>query len=688
MKKIIIITSSAEPYLGDSAYKESEGIVKGDYGDVIGKLAVISKEPPLLVLIFVHKNEYSDAVSKLRSIKRSNFFIYSFVVFGSDEDFIADDFVSLASVSEMRTSPLSSGEYKFIVKKSFAVMDKFLQSAIKQSESAAIFTDTRQDQEDLINIGRALSIEKDPDKLLSLILFLSKKITGADAGSIYLVEYDEEGNKRMRFKTSETFARDIPLTEFLLPLNKNSIAGYVAVTGEVLNIPDVYHVDELNLGLKHDSSFDKKNDYLTRSMLIVPMMNHANEVIGVIQLINSKEDIHGNYRGSEAFNIELKSLDSFDQYVVPFDEKYNDLLQAIAGQAAVAIENNRLMIQIQTQFDEFVKASVTAIESRDPETSGHSFRVAEVCVAMAKAINEVNEGYLAPFYFNETAINEIEFAALLHDFGKVYVDLNVFQKKKKLFPKDFEGLMMRMDYLYRYVELEYHIRENNMISKMSTEGNKAVAAGDVKIQDALLNLRADHDATLKQISGTKEVISRLNEPTVLAESPEEIMNQILADINSIPCKSPDGADLDVVTESNKENLTIRKGSLNSDERREIETHVLHTYNFVNKIPWPSGYKNIPTITLQHHEKLNGTGYPQGLKGRESTMLQSRIMAIADIFDALASPDRPYKAAVPMDRTLRILKEEADSGILDPDLVKVFIEKKVYTCIDKSKENHE
>jgi HD-GYP domain-containing protein (c-di-GMP phosphodiesterase class II) len=432
----------------------------------------------------------------------------------------------------------------------------------------------------------------------------------------------------------------------------------VGVTAKVLNIPDVSKVAEMNLGLTHNTSYDEKNNYITRSMLVVPMLNHHDEVIGVIQLINSKEDLSDASHGNEAFSVLLDSKEAFDRYVVPFNEKYNDLLQAIAGQAAVAIENNTMMIQIQTQFEEFVKASVNAIEARDPATSGHSFRVAEVCVAMAKAVNEVEDGYLGKFHFNDTAIKELEFAALLHDFGKVYIDLNIFKKEKKLFQKDFEGLMMRLDYLYRCVELSFCTQKNN-------EGER--------------------DSLLAQIKDIKDKIKLLNEPSVMDGSPDEIIEEIIKKIKAIPCFYPDGADMDVVTVDDKENLSIKRGSLNQEERKEIETHVTHTYNFVSRIPWPPAYKNIPEIALRHHEKLNGTGYPDRLAGRESTMLQSRMMAIADIYDALASSDRPYKSSVPMEKIMIILKEEADNGALDPDLVDVFINKKIYESVPKQHE---
>ena len=646
--KRIIITPGAERFLDFSACK-----IPPD-ASVAGLEAIDDKKDDrLIALIFVRFEDYEQIYLQC---KEKGVFLYSFVIFGTVPDDYAERFKEPQTICDIRVSPLSGVELEFIIDKSFRAMDALRLSFENEQKAIAMMEDTKRDQDDLINIGRFLSIEKNPQKLLSLILYLSKKITGADAGSIYLVEKSDDGGKGLRFKVSETFGKDIALTEFVIPLNKNSIAGYVGVTAKVLNIPDVYRVSDLNIGLTHNTSFDINNNYITRSMLVVPMLNYVDEVIGVIQLINSKEDLSKSSDSNAAFEIKLNTKEDFDRYVVPFDEKYNELLQAIASQAAIAIENNTMMIQIQTQFEEFVKASVNAVEARDPATSGHSFRVATVCVALAKAINEIEDGYLEQFNFNDTALKELEFAAILHDFGKVYVDLNIFKKEKKLFPKDLESLMMRLDYFYRCVELSL------------------CAAGGGK---------QENNPTLEKIKEIKEKVKHLNEPNVLDLSREDIIDDILKDIEAVPCYYPNGGLVDVFTENDKENLNIKRGSLNNEERREIEMHVMHTYNFVKRIPWPSGYNNIPEIARRHHEKLNGGGYPDGLAGRESTMLQSRIMAIADIYDALASSDRPYKKSVPRDKIIKILKEEADNGSLDPDLVNVFIDKEIYSVLDSS-----
>ena len=622
------------------------------------------------VIPIVSTDEFKKTADFLKQITGIDTF-FSFIVIGNYKDLgnLENDY--LKYIGEVKGSTVSAEELQFAVLRLHAQLEAAWEEREHQKEVLVRLTDTRQDQEDLIDIGKSLNSEKDMDKLLTMILYLSKKITGADAGSIYLVEEEEDGTRHLRFKSSHTYSREIPLKEFVMPIDKHSIAGYVAVTGEVLNIPDVYKLDEIGqYSFSHNSSFDKQHSYITRSMMVVPMLNYHDEIIGVIQLINSKEDLVNNENaGNEAYTTLLQEPEDFDRYVVTFDQKYSALLEAIAGQAAVAIENNRLIRQIQNQFEEFVKASVTAIESRDPATSGHSFRVAEICKAMACAVNEIREGYLADYHFSEDDIQELEYAALLHDFGKVYIDLSIFKKEKKLFPKDFENLLIRLDYLYRYVELQYHLREEKILQQKNYD-NSELKALDEELQ-----------GNLEKIRSIKDRIENLNEPTVTDDDPEKIVAGLLEEINCMQCTNIDGEKMDIISDDDQVNLIIRRGSLNPGERKEIESHVVHTYNFVSKIPWPPEYKNIPEIALRHHEKINGTGYPDRLKGRESTLLQSRIMTIADIYDALAASDRPYKAAVPRHKILEILREEAERGILDEDLVNVFIDYRIHEKVD-------
>ncbi len=669
--KTVLISKLTESWITFPEKNDYHIIITDNIPAEIDRILSEKKHTPLKTVIFITHDEYQATNRYLNIIPYSKIY-YQLVIIGSEEKIAANDLTRLYHISDYKMNKISSVEFSFILSKSFSVIEEYYENEALKNRYMSKLLDTHQDQEDLINIGKSLSSEKDPDKLLRLILFLSKKITGADAGSIYLVEEDEKNGMKLRFKFSHTFSRDIPLEEFVMDIDKSSIAGYVAVTGEVLNIPDAYHISEF-APYSFNSFFDKTHSYISRSMLVVPMKNHLDEITGVIQLLNSKEDIaNKGQTENEAFTIKLVDKEDFDKYVVTFDKKYDNLLEAIAGQAAVSIENNKLIKQIQHQFEEFVKASVTAIESRDPATSGHSFRVSEICRYMAKAIDSRSSGDFEKIKFSDNSLRELEFAALLHDFGKVYIDLNIFKKAKKLFPEDLENLLMRLDYLYRYVELYYLNREielfdsdqNIEIKRMEAEENKK-----------------EKKSKLDKIIEIKNKISILNEPTLMDEDPVATLNSIITEIENIECRDLNGNTIDVITDSNKTNLTIKRGSLNPEERKEIETHVVHTYKFVSKIPWPPEYKNIPEIALRHHEMLDGSGYPDGLKGLESISIQSRMMAIADIYDALSAKDRPYKKAVPLNIVLKILNEEADKGKLDKSLVDLFISEKIYEKID-------
>jgi HD-GYP domain-containing protein (c-di-GMP phosphodiesterase class II) len=668
VKKIIIAETVRDSVIMPSGLNAEVNYCENPV-DVINSFILESENMILFTVLIIPMTLYRDTCKHLNLIDYSRIF-YQILLIGNDNELIDQNLDRLYHICDFFPSKVSDTRMRFVIDKAFSILEKYFQNEQKKIWYYNRLVDVQRDQEDLINIGKSLSSEKDMEKLLRRILYLSKKITGADAGSIYLVEEDDSGARRLRFKYSHTFSREIPLEEFVMDMNTKSISGYVAVTGEVLNIPDAYKLSEL-VPYKFNPYFDRQHNYISRSQLVVPMKNHLNEIIGVIQLLNSKESHNPAKKFvNEAFEIQLETLKDFDKYVVTFDERYNSLMEAIAGQAAVAIENNRLINQIQMQFEEFVKASVTAIESRDPATSGHSFRVAAICKELALAVNEVTTGYLASFNFSENDIQELEFASLLHDFGKVYIDLNIFRKAKKLYPKDLENLKLRIDYLYRFTEIGYDTREIEMLDSLIRLDGK-YSTNDIKM------LRKEKTMRLGRIREIKDILVQLNEPTIMDRDPEAILKEILAEIEGLECIDPSGEKIDILTLSDRTNLMIKRGSLNSEERSEIESHVIETYKFVSKIPWPPEYRRIPEIALRHHEKLDGTGYPDKLEGRDATSLQSRMMSIADIFDALVAQDRSYKKSVPIDRVIKILQEEAGANKLDPDLVNLFIDKKIY-----------
>ena len=506
------------------------------------------------------------------------------------------------------------------------------------------------DLSELNKIGAALSAERDINRLLSLILDKSRQITAADAGSLYLVVRAEAPGQpdTLKFVLAKNDSVSIPFQESRMPLDPTSIAGYVAVNGVAVNVADAYILPS-ETPYRISRSFDLKSGYRTKSMLVVPMRDHQGEIIGVIQLINKKTDPRAI----------LKPSTLVDRLVVSFDELDLELVMSLASQAAVALVNTRLIEDIRTLFESFVDASVTAIESRDPTTSGHSGRVAELTVGLAQKVDGASAGIFAPVRFSRDQIKEIKYASLLHDFGKVGVREKVLVKAKKLYFGEMLALRQRFGVIKRTIETDY------LRAKVA-----CLEGGGAKAE--LSALEANHARRQAEVESALELVARSNEPTVL----EADTATALLELPSMSYLDVDGVIRPYITANELEALSIRRGSLSEQERTEIESHVTHTFKFLSQIPWTGEFARVPEIAYAHHEKLDGTGYPRRLRAGEIP-LQSRMMTISDIFDALVAWDRPYKKAVPVDKALTILNDEAKEGKLDADLLRVFIEARVF-----------
>ena len=338
------------------------------------------------------------------------------------------------------------------------------------------------------------------------------------------------------------------------------------------------------------------------------------------------------------------------------------MIVSLASQAAVALENSDLYQEIQQLFEGFVRASVVAIESRDPATSGHSFRVANLTVALAEAADRADSGPLARVQFSRDDLRTIRYASLLHDFGKVGVREEILVKAKKLHPSQFERVRDRFRLARRTKELETtEARLEYALANGAAAYRERQPAFDVELQSAIGRL----DEQLAEIE-------KANEPSVLPAGSFER----LRDIASQTFDDIDGTPRPLLEEDEVRWLSLRKGSLSEHERQQIEAHVVHTYRFLRQIPWTGEIRRIPTIALGHHEKLNGSGYPYKLSAPEIPV-QTRMMTISDIFDALSASDRPYKKAVPVERALRILEQTVKDGELDADLFGLFVEARVY-----------
>jgi HD-GYP domain-containing protein (c-di-GMP phosphodiesterase class II) len=521
--------------------------------------------------------------------------------------------------------------------------------SIRARQEAAFRT---REIKELTRIGMALSTERDYHALLELILSQALRITGSDGGSLYIVEEQEDGTKRLRFTLSQNVSRpDIPFVEFTMALDTTSIAGCAATTGEPLVIDDVYFLPP-DVDYTFNRSFDEKYGYRSKSILTVPMKDHKDEVIGVLQLINRKR--HGD--------AELAEPEDFDAEVIPYTHRLVELVSAMAGQAAVSIENSQLYEDIERLFEGFVRASVTAIEQRDPTTFGHSGRVASMTVGLAEIVDRNAHGPYRHVRFSKEEIREIRYAGLLHDFGKVGVREQVLVKAKKLYPPDLALIRQRFAFIRRTTEAEYHRQRAEFLEQHGNEG----------YDEFVGKLDAEHGTQLKELDQFMHLVLDSNEPTVLPEGSFENLihyaEQYFEDL--------EGRRQPYLTGDEVRFLSIRKGSLDESERLEIESHVTHTYRFLLQIPWTKELQSIPGIAYGHHEKLDGTGYPRRVAG-DQIPIQTRMMTIADIFDALTAADRPYKRAVPGPKALDILQTETEAGMLDPDLLKLFVEAKVF-----------
>ena len=509
----------------------------------------------------------------------------------------------------------------------------------------------------LNEIGVALSTQRDRSTLLQLILQKCREITHSDAGSLYLIEDDERGERRLRFSITQNDSTQFPFSEFVLPIDGRSLAGYVALTGEEIALEDVYEIPP-SLPFRFNRDLDEESGYRCKSILVVPMKAPQGEITGVVQLINCKRDMSRRVDRRTAADV-----------VVPFPDQCRAMLRSLASQAAVALENNRLYESIESLFEGFVHASVGAIEARDPTTSGHSFRVADLTLGLAAAVDRADSPAFRHIHFSRTEMKEIRYASLLHDFGKVGVREEVLVKAKKLYPGQLELIRQRFAYARKALEQEQSERK---LAYLLAQGREEFLLRQGEFQREL-------ETELREIDEFFDFIVRCNEPTVLREGNFDRLGELAARqfIDATGRPQP------LLALSEVKLLSIDRGSLDDEERLQIQSHVNYTQSFLQQIPWTKDIKNIPMIASAHHEKLNGTGYPKSLAAQEIPF-QSKMMTISDIYDALSATDRPYKRAVPRERALDILHDEAKRGMIDGELLRLFREAEIFRLAVNSK----
>jgi HD-GYP domain-containing protein (c-di-GMP phosphodiesterase class II) len=502
-----------------------------------------------------------------------------------------------------------------------------------------------QDIRRITSVGQALAIEHDFGKLIDMILLKARELTSSDGGSIYLAERPTSGEHATHLR----FMRSVLLLdadEFSLPINAKSIAGYVALTKKHLIIDDVHKLPE-SAEYRYNSDFDKMHNYYTKSMMTIPMTNPSGDIIGVIQLINRKRNFN------KKLTLEMMEGDE----VISFSEKDYELVSSMAGQAAVAIDNQRLLQDQKVLLESFIQLIAGAIDSKSPYTGAHCERVPILTMMLADAACKAQDGVFRYFNLTETEQYELKIAAWLHDCGKVTTPVHVMDKATKLetiFDR-IELVKARIEIFRREVEIEY-LRS---IQHLNGLGNKG-------------QLEEEYSIKLSEIDRIEDLLVNTNYGTefLADEVIEEIKN-----IGKIQITIA-GKKADLLTKNEIENLCIRKGTLTDEERLIINGHMVETIKMLESLPFPSNLKRVPEYAGGHHEKLDGKGYPKGLYASDMS-IPARIMAIADVFEALTAQDRPYKKGKTLSDTMKIMGYMKQDNHLDPDLLDLFITSGVY-----------
>jgi HD-GYP domain-containing protein (c-di-GMP phosphodiesterase class II) len=506
---------------------------------------------------------------------------------------------------------------------------------------------------DLNEIGIALSQQRDLNSLLETILIAAMRITHADAGTLYL---HEQQQRLLRFEIlrNNTLSlamggtSGVPITFYPIQLydetgnpNHAMVVSHSALSGETVNIPDAYRAEGYDFsGTK---KFDAKTGYRSKSFLAVPMRNHENEVIGVLQLLNA--------------------LDQENGAIIPFSRDDQQLLESLASQAAIALTNRHLIDQLEKLFEAFIQLINAAIDDKSPYTGGHCSRVPALTMMLAEAVNRTKSGPLKDFVMTDKDRHELKIAGLLHDCGKITTPVHVVDKATKL-----QTIFDRIHLLDTRFEILKRDAEITMLRALSPNLSPA---GGGEGQEAAV--RAEYDARIRQLHDDREFLRHCN---IGCEAMSVQAQERVRQIASYQWRDGDGKTSNFLSEDEVENLTIRSGTLTAAERQIINHHIDVTIKMLESLPWPRHLKNVPEYAGGHHERMDGKGYPRGLT-RDQMSVQARVMGIADIFEALTAKDRPYKKGKTLTETLTILGKFKLGGHIDPDLFDVFMREKVY-----------
>lgn len=493
----------------------------------------------------------------------------------------------------------------------------------------------------LIDIGISLSKEKNINILLEKILNEARLISNSDGGTLYLITNDD---KKLSFEIMQTESLQIkfggssdPVPESIYPVklfnedgskNLNNVSAVCALKSKTINIKDAYDNNEYDFsGVK---GFDKKHNYHSKSFLNVPLKDHKNKVIGVLQLLNAKKD----------------------GKIISFSDDLVELVEALSSQASVALTNQLLIEEQKTLFRSFIKLVVDALDKKDPVTGGHCNRVPLISMMIAEYINSDTNDIYKDFSFSEDQMDELFVAAWLHDFGKVATPDHIMNKSTKLqgsYDK-IDHIKLRFEILKRDIELDIYKKQINKSD-------------------------ADIDALNTKLNQVNEEFKFLEQSNLGGEFMSDELQEKVREIAKHEISIDDSTE-SILSDSDVDFLTISKGTLSEEDRKIMENHVSLSYELLDKLNYPDHLKEVPYIAGCHHEKLNGKGYPNGYTA-DQLPLQARIIAIADVFEGLTAPDRPYKKPYKLSKALGILKFMVKDNEIDPDLFKLMISKKLY-----------